>query len=83
MRSAKAGITADDKKDTVVIAFYCNAGEHRSVAMAELFGRLHEANIQHLCNGVWRRKYCGGCAECSVRGAKFQRATTLLGEMLA
>ena len=84
MRLAKAGVNAEDKADTVVIAFYCNAGEHRSVAMAELFGGVHEGSrVHHLCSGVWRRKYCGGCDECLSRGETFREAQAQLKGMLA
>ena len=54
MRLGQAGMTAQDQADTVVIAFYCNAGEHRSVAMAELFGSIQAlapTTFAALCGG--------------------------------
>ena len=53
-----------------VCAFYCNRGEHRSVAMRYLFG--HYAQLRgfgavqcvDLCSGLWSRRGCGGCEEC-------------------
>ena len=61
-----------------VIAFYCNAGEHRSVAVREfvhycLFNvgwlarslpfRLASSD---LCKALWDRRGCGQCRVCST-----------------
>ena len=63
-----------------IFCFYCNAGEHRSVAMAETFrvfltGR---APVVHCCSPAWRRRYCGGCAACVTRGPVFAEAVLLM-----
>ncbi len=51
-----------------VLAFYCNAGEHRSVSMAELYARATgfapELNVIHMGRELWSYRSCGGCAEC-------------------
>ena len=52
-----------------VIAFWCNAGEHRSVCAAELLsGYLTRKNrvhrVFHVCRQLWGRRSCGGCREC-------------------
>jgi hypothetical protein len=59
---------------TTLFGFYCNAGEHRSVAMAELFSNylcstFPEASVElrHACHTIWRRRYCGGCSDCQTR----------------
>ena len=56
-------------KMVAVVGFYCNAGEHRSVAMAEVFKRYLDssqftAETCHSCDSVWRRKFCQGCDQC-------------------
>ena len=53
-----------------VLAFWCNAGEHRSVCAAELLTRdLTRKNrahsVFHSCRQLWGRRSCGGCRECS------------------
>ena len=53
-----------------VIAFWCNAGEHRSVCAAELLSgylnhHRHRAHwVFHACRQLWGRRSCGGCREC-------------------
>ena len=61
-----------------VIAFWCNAGEHRSVAVREfvhycLFnvGRLapclpFRLASSDLCKALWDRRGCGQCCACST-----------------
>ena len=61
-----------------VIAFRCNAGEHRSVCAAELLSgyltRKNEAHtVFHLCRPLWGRRSCGGCRECDPRAHSHQR----------
>ncbi len=52
------------------VAFWCNAGEHRSVACCELFARwwrkkyLSPVPTAHLCRNQWGRRGCGGCQAC-------------------
>ena len=46
-------------RTTIFIGFYCNAGEHRSVAMAEVFKRVlvsleFEREISHISEPLWR-----------------------------
>ena len=64
-----------------VIAFWCNAGEHRSVCAAELLsGYLTRKNevhrVFHLCRPLWGRRSCGGCRECDPRARSRQREGT-------
>ena len=47
-----------------VIAVYCNSGEHRSVAVAEMVFRLcvrlgFDATKRDLCDKLWHRRGCG------------------------
>ena len=63
-----------------VIAFYCNAGEHRSVAVREFvnyclrdatFGSLAPSlpfslASSDLCKALWDRRGCGQCRACST-----------------
>ena len=75
----------------VLICFFCNAGEHRSVAMAEVHAgyldkhfpgrRTHE--VLHLCRDYWRWKYCGGCMECTESSAIRAEAQSLWEELMA
>ena len=53
-----------------VVAFWCNAGEHRSVCAAALFAdwlaqQGLERSVVHLCAPLWDHRSCGGCAECN------------------
>ena len=53
-----------------VLAFWCHAGEHRSVCAAELLSRdLTRKNrahsVFHSCRQLWDRRSCGGRRECS------------------
>ena len=50
--------------DPRVLAFWCNAGEHRSVAMAESYGQVMGCDVIHLCKSTWRWRSCGCCQEC-------------------
>ena len=61
----------------LVVAFYCNAGEHRSVACADIYarvvdmvydGRLTSKDVLHTCTASWRRKFCQGCLKCKQNG---------------
>ena len=36
-----------------VVAFWCNAGEHRSVAAAEAYARARGGRALHLCAEQW------------------------------
>ena len=67
-----------------IFCFYCNAGEHRSVAMAETFrGFLKvRAPVVHSCSPAWRRRYCGGCAACAKRGPTFAEAVLQMEQAL-
>ncbi len=51
-----------------LIATWCNAGEHRSVAIAEFvraFLSMHvPCNVTHLCRSLWGRRGCDCCNEC-------------------
>jgi len=61
-----------------VIAFYCNAGEHRSVAVREFVRYcLCDATVvqgavafslasSDLCKALWDRRGCGQCSACST-----------------
>ena len=61
-----------------VIAFYCNAGEHRSVAMREFVryclcdGQVVQGATafslasDDLCKALWDRRGCGQCSACST-----------------
>ena len=60
------------------IAFWCNAGERRSVCAAELLsGWLTRRNKGHqafrACRQLWGRRSCGGCRECDPRIPSFVR----------
>jgi hypothetical protein len=65
-----AGHIADGKR--LAIVFWCNAGEHRSVACAESFARWlgvkypAEHVVRHFCADQWTRRGCGGwsCPSC-------------------
>ena len=51
-----------------VLAFWCHAGERRSVCAAELLSRdLARKNrahsVLHSCRQLWGRRSCGGCRE--------------------
>ena len=55
-----------------IVAFFCNAGEHRSVALAAMFAHyaknMHcEVEIRHMCTKLWGRRSCGQCARCTDR----------------
>lgn len=67
-----------------IFCFYCNAGEHRSVAMAETFRAFLEvrAPVVHCCSPAWRRRYCGGCAACARRGRTFEEAVLQMEQAL-
>ncbi len=71
-----------------VLAFYCNAGEHRSVSMAELYGRAvgfaPEHNIIHMGRELWNYRSCGGCRECdpAVRHPDREEAIRIIGDVL-
>ena len=61
----------------MAVVFWCNAGEHRSVACAEMFCRWLAAVlpptqgahcIRHLCASEWTRRGCGNCSRCRERG---------------
>jgi len=76
--------------DTTLFGFYCNAGEHRSVAMAELFSHYllsafpqARVDLRHVCHSIWRRRYCGGCADCMVRTGIHQQALQALNAQLS
>ena len=57
-----------------VMAFWCNAGEHRSVAMADSYHAAAEgATVFHLCRHQWHYRGCGGCAACDPARANPQR----------
>ena len=47
-----------------VVAFWCNAGEHRSVAAAEAYARARGGRALHLCAEQWHYRGCGMCREC-------------------
>ena len=52
-----------------IVGFFCNAGEHRSVGMAEVFKRMLDeldisSEICHVCDSCWRSKFCMGCVAC-------------------
>jgi len=47
-----------------VVAFWCNAGEHRSVAAAEAYARAQGGRALHLCAEQWHYRGCGMCPEC-------------------
>ena len=54
-----------------LIAVYCNAGEHRSVAIAEMVYRLLlrlgcNAVKRDLCDSLWNRRGCGCCSSCAL-----------------
>ena len=54
-----------------VICFYCNAGEHRSVAFAALFAayaREQGSSVEciHTCSELWSRRSCGKCSACTT-----------------
>ena len=61
-----------------VIAFYCNAGEHRSVAVREFVryclrdGTVVQGAVafslasSDLCKALWDRRGCGQCSACST-----------------
>ena len=64
---------ADGKR--VAVVFWCNAGEHRSVACAEAFARWLQAKfpsqagnhvVRHFCSDQWGRRGCGfwRCTSC-------------------
>jgi predicted Fe-S protein YdhL (DUF1289 family) len=67
-----------------IFCFYCNAGEHRSVAMAETFRAFLKvrAPAVHCCSPAWRRRYCGGCAACARRGPRFAEAVLRMEQAL-
>ena len=73
----------------LVVAFYCNAGEHRSVAISDLFGRACEAvrpgkvnDVIHACRSSWRWKYCRGCSDCQKPTEVRDQAVQMMLEML-
>ena len=47
-----------------IVAFWCNAGEHRSVAAAEAYARARGGRALHLCAERWHYRSCGMCREC-------------------
>ena len=54
-----------------LIAAYCNSGEHRSVAIAEMVYRLFlqlgcYTVKRDLCDSLWSRRGCGCCTICSL-----------------
>ena len=61
-----------------VIAFWCNAGEHRSVAVRELVRyclcdptvvqgvEAFSLASSDLCKALWDRRVCGQCRVCSI-----------------
>ena len=67
-----------------IFCFYCNAGEHRSVAMAETFRAFLKVRAEavHCCSPAWRRRYCGGCAACVKRGPRFAEAVRRMEQAL-
>ena len=48
-----------------VVAFWCNAGEHRSVCAAEAFARAWGGRAVHLCADNWHWRSCGSCPQCN------------------
>ena len=67
----EAGLTASGspRQRMALICFFCNAGQHRSVGMAEVFKRMLDeldvsSEICHVCDSCWRSKYCMGCVSC-------------------
>ncbi len=56
--------------ERTLLAFWCNAGEHRSVAMCLVTKQwleraLHiHIKMTHHCQALWSRRSCGGCREC-------------------
>ena len=72
----------------LAVVFWCNAGEHRSVACAEIFRRwlaavLPPANgehvVRHLCSSEWTRRGCGNCSRCRTKSV----VTQTVDEMFA
>ena len=68
-----------------VIAFWCNAGEHRSVAVREfvhyclfdggwLARSLPFRLASDLCRTLWDRRGCGQCCACSTSSLSQVRA---------
>ena len=59
-----------DRSEKHIVAFYCNAGEHRSVAFAAMFGQYasnagFDVDVKHVCKQLWFRRSCGQCRECT------------------
>ena len=70
-----------------VVAFWCNAGEHRSVACAELYaGSLAQQGVPHelvhLCGECWDQRGCGGCRECRAWAPERDEAQRLFDAAL-
>ena len=72
-----------------VLAFWCNAGERRSVCAAELLSRgltqksrAHSAF--HSCRQLWGRRSCGRCRECNptISGAMRDEAHRKVAQLM-
>ena len=60
-----------DRSEKHIVAFYCNAGEHRSVAFAAMFGYYADmagcdVDVKHVCKALWSRRSCGQCRQCTT-----------------
>ena len=69
---AQEGGGRHDRPKQHIVAFYSNAGEHRSVALAALFAQYAEnkgckVDIRHICSSLWSRRSCGQCSLCPNR----------------
>ena len=60
--------------EIVTVAFFCNLGKHRCVALATMFAEAWallggSVNVEHLCKGCWAKKGCGwsDCGACDPR----------------
>ena len=65
-----------------VLAFWCHAGEHRSVCAAELLSRFltrkkRAHSVFHSCQQLWGRRSCGGCRERGPRILSLGREAAL------
>jgi len=52
-------VAAMESGGDCVVDFVCNAGRHRSVASAEILGKVAGVDVEH-----WRGKNLCGCRDC-------------------
>ncbi len=73
----KVGCSSAGQREHL-IAMWCNAGEHRSVAVATLCSAAFahygvRSRVEHLCSELWTRRGCGCCRACDPHRPSTER----------